>query len=202
MPEAKKVKKRVSIGAARNPDSQDAILNAAEEILLEVGLSGFTIEAVARRARAGKPTIYRWWPSKAALLLDVYQRQKPEDIFADTGNTEDDLFLLLRGLMDFWHNTPGGALFRSVLAAEQSDLQSRALLREHTRNRHQMSAALFHRAKARGELEDWVDPLLAAEIAGSFAWGRLLRDELAIDDETLRRVTRQIIEGLRRKKPA
>ena len=67
---------RRSIGARRNPESADAILQAAEAILTERGTAGFSIEAVAKRARAGKPTIYRWWPSRTALLLDVYQRRK------------------------------------------------------------------------------------------------------------------------------
>ena len=67
---------RRSIGSARNPQSQEAILEAAEAIFADEGYAGFSIEAVARRAKAGKPTIYRWWPSKAHLLLDVYTRQK------------------------------------------------------------------------------------------------------------------------------
>ena len=49
---------RKSIGARRNPDSADAILDAAEAVLAEAGYAGFSIEAVARRARAGKPAFY------------------------------------------------------------------------------------------------------------------------------------------------
>ena len=63
--------RRRSIGSRRNPETQEAILEAAEALLLEGGVAGFSIEAVARRARAGKPTIYRWWPNKTALLLEV-----------------------------------------------------------------------------------------------------------------------------------
>ena len=63
---------RRSIGARRNPASEEAILDAAEAVLRENGIAGFSIEAVARRARAGKPTIYRWWPHRTALMLDVY----------------------------------------------------------------------------------------------------------------------------------
>jgi hypothetical protein len=50
---------RKSIGSARNPESHEAILEAAEDVFCEAGYAGFSIEAVARRARAGKPTIYR-----------------------------------------------------------------------------------------------------------------------------------------------
>ncbi|MET0170455.1 MAG: helix-turn-helix domain-containing protein, partial [Aliihoeflea sp.] len=67
---------RRSIGARRNPQSQEAILDAAEALLGDAGTAGFSIEAVARRARAGKPTIYRWWPNRTLLLLDVYKRFK------------------------------------------------------------------------------------------------------------------------------
>ena len=91
-------KARRSIGAKRNPASAEAILEAAKTVLLEAGHAGFSIEAVARRARAGKPTIYRWWPSKAALLLDVYQRQK-RFTYPDTGSLEDDISVFLDRLL-------------------------------------------------------------------------------------------------------
>ena len=82
---------RRSIGARRNPASQEAILDAAEAIMREEGLAGFSIEAVARRARAGKPTIYRWWPNRTALMLDVYKRFKNVRAFPDTGTLRGDL---------------------------------------------------------------------------------------------------------------
>ncbi|MEO1420282.1 MAG: TetR/AcrR family transcriptional regulator, partial [Pseudomonadota bacterium] len=106
---------RRSIGAKRNPASAEAILDAAENLLAERGLRGFTIEEVARRARAGKPTIYKWWSSKAALLLDVYQRQKTI-AFQDTGNLEDDIVAFITAITIHWRDTPAGAVFRSVIA--------------------------------------------------------------------------------------
>ena len=57
MPRTGQPGKRTSIGARRNPATEEAILQAAEAILQEGDLAGFSIEAVARRARAGKPTI-------------------------------------------------------------------------------------------------------------------------------------------------
>ena len=77
-------------------------------MLLEGGLGAFSIEAVARRAKAGKPTIYRWWPTKTALLLDVYQRQKAMIRYPDTGDIEADLLGLLTSLLDFWKSEAGG----------------------------------------------------------------------------------------------
>src|SRR6218665_586629 len=90
--------KRASIGARRNPATAEAILDAAEALLRDGDLSGFSIEAVARRARAGKPTIYRWWPNKTRLLLDVYQRQKTAVEQIDTGTIEGDCLAFLEAL--------------------------------------------------------------------------------------------------------
>lgn len=66
---------RASIGARRSPDTEAAVLAATAELIREVGYAALTIEAVAKRARAGKATIYRWWPSKAHLLLSLDGRQ-------------------------------------------------------------------------------------------------------------------------------
>ncbi|WP_281015677.1 TetR family transcriptional regulator, partial [Mesorhizobium sp. M00.F.Ca.ET.216.01.1.1] len=101
----------------RNPESADAIVEAAEAVLREAGYAGFSIEAVARRARAGKPTIYRWWPSKAALLIEVYQRQKHVET-PDTGNVEDDLAGIHRGQAG---NAAQQRGFAATGGAEQGD---------------------------------------------------------------------------------
>src|SRR5690606_25306680 len=68
----------VGMPPPRNPDprrrserSRRAILDAARTLVAETGYPKLTIEAVAARAGVGKQTIYRWWPSKGALLLDA-----------------------------------------------------------------------------------------------------------------------------------
>ncbi len=55
----------------RSEKSRTAIVTATRELLLERGFDGLTIEAVAARAGVGKQTIYRWWPSRPALVADV-----------------------------------------------------------------------------------------------------------------------------------
>lgn len=189
---------RRSIGARRNPATEKAILDAAEAILAEQGPAGFSIEAVARRARAGKPTIYRWWPSRPALILAVYQRGKVFRCPVDTGNITDDVIGFLDYLFAYWRDDGAGTIFRSVVTEAQSDPAALAALRAYTRERHADTARMFERAVARGELRADIDAALAAEMLASFAWGRLLTDRLDTGPDVIERLARQFLAGLLR----
>jgi AcrR family transcriptional regulator len=190
-------KARRSIGAKRNPDSAEAILDAAAALLLEAGYAGFSIEAVARRARAGKPTVYRWWPSKAALLLDVYHRQKRDIDYADTGSLEEDMYRFLKSLFRQWRETPAGSVFRSFVAEAQSDETASAALADYARERRAQTGRIVERAVARGEVAAaGVDPALVADMLSSYAWIHLLTNRLDEDDETIRKAVRIIAKGL------
>lgn len=186
---------RKSIGARRNPASADAILDAAEAVLIEAGYSGFSIEAVARRARAGKPTIYRWWPSKAALLFDVYQRQKRVDT-PDTGNLEKDLVGFLDNLFEHWRSTPSGSIFRSLIAEAQSDDGAAAALADYAAGRRVNTGRMIERAKARGEVRVDVDAVLVADMIASFAWTHLLTNRLSGEKAAIRGAVCYILEGI------
>jgi AcrR family transcriptional regulator len=187
---------RRSIGARRNPHSAEAILEAAESVLLESGHSGFSIEAVARRARAGKPTIYRWWPSKAALLMDVYRRQKRDVAQPDTGSLEEDLFQLARSLFTLWRTTPAGPIFRSIIAEAQSDVRAAEALAAHGAERRLHSGRMVARAIARGEARADVDPKVVVDLVSSYGWTHLLTDRLDEDDDTLRAAIACIVRGV------
>lgn len=187
---------RKSIGAKRSLESAEAILEAAEAVLIENGYSGFSIEAVARRARAGKPTIYRWWPSKTALLLEVYQRQKRDIAYPDTGDIEQDLFIFARSLFAQWRETPAGNIFRSLVAEAQQDPAAAEALATYAAGRRAHTGKLIERAKARGEVAADVDPTQVADLVSSYAWVHLLTGRLDEDEAVLRQAIRHIVHGI------
>jgi AcrR family transcriptional regulator len=81
--------------------SRDAdILDATLDVLAETGYDGMTVDMVAARAKAGKATLYRRWPSKAELVLDAVACMKKNDIdFADlpdTGTLRGDLVAMIK----------------------------------------------------------------------------------------------------------
>ena len=188
-------KKRASIGARRSPETEAAILDAAETLLREGGLANFSIEAVARRARAGKPTIYRWWPNKTRLLLDVYLRQKTSMESIDTGSIEGDCLALLEGLLASW-KSGAGHVFRSVFAEAQNDEAAAEALRDYAADRRAVTGRLFERASMRGELADDADPAIAAELIAAYAWSRLLTGRLEASRQELEATVRQMLRGV------
>ena len=170
---------RRSIGARRNPASQEAILDAAEAILREDGIAGFSIEAVARRARAGKPTIYRWWPNRTALMLDVYKRFKNARAFPDTGTLRGDLIAFLENqLLGFWKDRLCGTVYRAVIAEAQNDADAAKALFAYQAERKAVALGMVERAKARGEVADTANGELIIDMVVSFAWHQLLLDRV------------------------
>lgn len=192
-------RRRTSIGAQRNPASQEAILQAAAEILAEHGPGSFSIEAVAKRAKAGKPTIYRWWPNKAALLLDAYHRQKDPRLHGDSGDLERDLTRFLTELLAFWRRGGSGAIFRSVIAEAQADQTACEALAAYLAERRKHLGQQIRAAQGRENISAEVDPELVAEMLSGFAWIRLLTNRLEIDELEAGKVVRTILEGIRRR---
>ena len=88
----------------------------------EVGYDNVSIEAIARRACVGKQTIYRWWPSKGAVVLEAAtQSLDPVVGFPDTGDLIADLRVQLIGILEVITTTGFGPAYRGLIAAGQSD---------------------------------------------------------------------------------
>ena len=103
----------------RSEKSHVAIVTATRELLLERGFDGLTIEAVAARAGVGKQTIYRWWPSRPALVADV-MLEDADKILASVKHTDDlaaDLVAWVRKLAASLTTPRGSAMLRTLTVA-------------------------------------------------------------------------------------
>lgn len=194
---------RRSIGAVRSPEAHASILAAAAEILHERGYAGFTIEAVARRAGASKPTIYRWWKGKAALIMELYENERETALTVpDRGSLERELVLRMRNLWRLWQATPLGHALRSIIAEAQADAAALAQLRDDfLPKRRAWTRTLFERALARGEIAPRADIESAITLIYSFNWYHLLSGQLG-DDSVIEKYVRMIVAGLKAQQPA
>ncbi|QCI67345.1 TetR/AcrR family transcriptional regulator [Phreatobacter stygius] len=195
-PKSKPLARRASVGARRNPDSEAAVLAAARGLLAEKGYAGFSIDEVARRAGAGKPTIYRWWPTKADLFIAVYAEDKAASIAApDTGSLARDLAEFTRALWGFWRETPSGRAFRALVAEAQASQAALDALRvKFLPERIDLLRHIFARAAARGEIDAAdIETLLALYIG--FNWFHLLTGRVEDEVEAIERMARIIVRG-------
>lgn len=101
----------------RRKEPHQAVLKAAFRLLGQVGYAGITMDALAKEAGVGKPTLYRWWSSKAEVLLEAVVADAGEALPApDTGSLRGDLeayLVRLFGLLE-----AGGAVIARSLIAE------------------------------------------------------------------------------------
>jgi AcrR family transcriptional regulator len=120
-------------GAARSENARRAILSAASELLVTKGYEHLTIEGIAARAHVGKPTIYRWWSSKSALIAEclVAETLMPDSFVPpNTGDVVADLTSWLLEVIRFVNRDNNRVLLRSLVAAavENADVGAQLAL--------------------------------------------------------------------------
>ncbi|ULE33387.1 TetR/AcrR family transcriptional regulator [Mycobacterium sp. IDR2000157661] len=113
----------------RSEKSRVAIVTATKELLLERGFDGLNIEAVAARAGVGKQTIYRWWPSRPALVADVLLEDADTILrpVEHTGDLTTDLSRWATRLASTLTTERGNAMLRilTVAGLQHKDIRAR-----------------------------------------------------------------------------
>lgn len=171
------------IGRPRSEKSREAVIAAADELLNESDGRKLTIEAIARRAGVGKPTIYRWWPSLADVVLEVLLSQASAEIKVPSCETvQETLRLFLRQSMQTI--TAGvGVHLCYLMAQAQVDDEFRIRFREKfTNQRRRVLYSILQQAVYVGELERHQNLDLLVDIVFGAMWYRLLLGHLPMDE--------------------
>jgi AcrR family transcriptional regulator len=167
----------------RNEKARSAILRAARELLDRRGFQGLTIEGIAERAGVGKATIYRWWPSKAAVAMDaVLQAATPRIPFPDTGSAREDLRRQIASVIELYTRTKTGRGIRALIAESQHDRALAESLRDRfIASRRAEASAVFERGIERGELRPDLDVGVAIDALYGAVYYRLLVSHAPLD---------------------
>jgi AcrR family transcriptional regulator len=193
--------------ARRREASRRAILSAAFELLQDVGYGKVTIEGIAARAGVGKQTIYRWWPSKGAVLFDAFlvlsegEAGEPPAL-PDSGDLAADLSAVLRAtiaeLNDPRYDQPMRALATEIahdpeLAAAYAERLD-GPLKEAKRQR-------LRSAQQAGQLAEDLDLDVAVELIWGPVLNRWLHRSVPLTTEYTDRVVTTALNGLRPRPP-
>ncbi|MDT9700100.1 TetR/AcrR family transcriptional regulator [Streptomyces sp. P17] len=158
----------------RSEKSRRAIYDAALALVGEVGYPRTTIEGIAARAGVGKQTIYRWWSSKAEVLMEAFldlgeqsSRDAGQEPYAipDTGDLAADLKAVLRATVDELKDprfeVPSRALAAEGVVNEQLGRQFVTKLLEPSL---QLYVERLRSAQAAGQVRPEIDPRIALEL--------------------------------------
>jgi AcrR family transcriptional regulator len=163
-------------GRKRSEDSRRAILGAALELAAEAGYSGLTIAGIAARSGTGKQTIYRWWPSKADVLLDALAATADLHVpVADQGSYRADLRAFLDASFALARTPPVPDALRALMAHAQLDPGFAARFRASFLERRRAALrVILDRARDRGDLPAHPTAEVVCDLVFGAIWYRLL----------------------------
>jgi len=185
--------RRPHTGRRRNEAAKDAILNAAYRLLSEPGTEVLTIDSIAAEAGVGRQTIYRWWPSKGAVLADALARHArvlvPD---RDTGSFTGDLAAFF---VDSFAGLADQGLadrLRQIVATAQQDEHVARVLADFTAVRRAALRAILERGRDTGELAPDADLDMLADMAYGVLYYRLLVGHAPLDADAARSLAAEL----------
>ncbi len=178
------------------PRKASEIFDATLDLLAEKGYEGLTVEGVAQRSGVNKTTIYRWWPSKGALLGAALTGARRLDLeLPDTGSLQGDLESLLRTVVTLLTTPPGSDIAVSALGAVTHSPELAGHVRDFFADRIDRERPVFDRAVARGELAADADPMLLVDLLAGAAWLRVVLRQLPAEKDFVPRAVSTVLNG-------
>lgn len=184
-------------GRPRSMKAQEAILDAARDLLDEAGPARLTIEAVAARARVGKPTIYRYWANARELAMAALMARAPNSVdVAESQSALADLRTHVRGLIARFATTRGRQTALMLATAERDSEMFKAFRNQVIMTGREQGRAILERAQANGE----VDPSMHLQTALDLVYGpiffRLLTGHAPLTQDFADEVVKTLVAGI------
>lgn len=185
-------------GRPRCPAARQAILQATARLLETIPLQNLAIECIAREAGVGKATIYRWWPNKAAIVIDAFFEQVVPRTTFDRAPTAAEAIERQAARMVKVLNGPEGRVVAQIIAEGQSD----PAVLEHfravfLRTRRNAARAIIQAGMDSGEFRRDVDIELVIDLIYGPMWYRLLVGHQPLNREFAETFSRLAIAALR-----
>jgi AcrR family transcriptional regulator len=176
-------------------ESHAAIMDAVYALLQNKSVRDLTMEEVAKRAKVGKPTLYKWWPTKATLVLAMLcERMAPSLENPTFLSAEESLRFRVRRLIDAF-NGPFGKIVAGLVAEGQSEpAVLRAFFDRWVSPRRNATIADLERAKISGELRSETQ----TEVVNDAIFGAVYYRFLLRSGPLTRRFGREVVDQVLR----
>ncbi|MDJ0754610.1 MAG: TetR/AcrR family transcriptional regulator [Ardenticatenaceae bacterium] len=181
-------------GRPRSKRSHEAVIAAANSLLEEISYSDLTVERIASVSGVSKRTIYRWWPNKAAIVMEA--ASETDVLEPDTGQLKSDLVQLLSGIFAVVEEHRPAQAIRGLLSEAQFDEAFADVFRGYIAQRRQLCLNILKRAEARGELRPGVDHEVVADLIYGAYWNRFLIGHAPLSDAYATDVVNMLLTGI------
>ena len=189
---------------ARSEDSRQAILQATLELLGVEGeqeqgttVQRLTIEAIAKRAGVSKTTIYRWWDSKAAVVIDAFVVEYlPRTVVRTDLPFREALVDHLSAVVRQYAGMDGAVIAQLIAESQYSAETLDELHRRFWDDRRDAVIALVQRGMAEGAIDPTADPNLVAALIYAPVYQRLLFKDGPLDDSFARSIVAMALRGV------
>lgn len=180
----------------RSEIARQKALDAAQAVLGESGVDGFTVEEVAKRSGVAKTTIYRHFPSGNQLMLAALDCMVQTFPTPNTGSLRGDLEAFMRHVLPVVSDPAISQAMLGVIAAAATDPEMAEIHQAMMAERMGPIVTIIDLAKGRGELPQDVDSDLILDfIEGPFFMRKMIRRQ-PLDEATLRQMVALITAGL------
>ncbi|MGJ3253119.1 MAG: TetR/AcrR family transcriptional regulator [Elainellaceae cyanobacterium] len=186
------------IGRPRSVESEQAILAAAWRLLQQGSVHQASIEAIAREAGVGKATIYRWWPSRAAVIVDAFLDQVETVLpFPEAATATEALTRQMAQLVKVFQDDVG-RIVAQIIAEGQFDPVALESFRDRFLiPRREAARRVILQGVESGEFDPQLDPDLAMDILYGPIYYRLLVQHLPLDKAFAAALSQRAIACLR-----
>lgn len=187
---------------ARLQATRERVLAAAALVLKREGYTALTMERVAAESGAAKTTLYRQWPTKAALCMDVYLEEAGRELRdPDTGDVAADLRQLVNAVVRLQTRTAAGPAFLGLIAEAQINPASRAaFMAEFAQRRREITRLVLQRAIARRQVRADADVDLVIDLIGGATTFRLLQGHAPLNSRFAESLIDLVLKGAEAKK--
>jgi AcrR family transcriptional regulator len=187
----------------RSKRAHEAILNAAAELIHERPYSDVCIEAIAARAGVGKQTIYRWWTSKAAVLMEACAALVAREVpLPDKGSFVEDFRDYLTHICSFFSTQLSKPAIAGLLAEAQSNPElAKAFQERLLMQRRSILSTILNRGVARGELRTGLDLDVIMDMIHGALWYRTLILKAPLEEAFVEGVVAHVMAGCGAAKP-
>ena len=176
--------------------SHAAILDAVHDLLLETSVRDLTMEAVAKRAGVGKPTLYKWWPSKAALVFSMFhERLAREERAPQAATVEGVLRARMTHLVRAFNGLFGKVMAELIAEGQSDPAVLRELYDRHIGPRRAATVADIERGIASGEFASGTNPELLVDALFGPMYYRLLLRLTPLTEEHGQALIEQVLHG-------